>query len=170
MFYCRGRVDHTCLLKNTISTGCLFLFGLLGFSITTGNVGVYFCNGGGAHAFTLLARRSARHISHTAALWLLLLLTVTLSSRPASANPAFARKFGSPCSGCHVAWPLLNNFGQVFKDNGYQMMNDRDSPIWRDKSSRHTPCMAFPSGIVRVRAISRSTLFPAMAQTSRLKE
>lgn len=82
----------------------------------------------------LLARRSARHISHTAALWLLLLLTVILSSRPASANPAFARKFGMPCSGCHVAWPLLNNFGQVFKDNGYQMMNDRDSPIWRDKS------------------------------------
>jgi hypothetical protein len=82
----------------------------------------------------LLARWSARHISHTAALLLLVLLTTILTSRPASANPAFARKYGMPCSGCHVAWPLLNNFGQVFKDNGYQMMNDRDAPIWRDNS------------------------------------
>ena len=82
----------------------------------------------------LLARWSARHISHTAALLLMFLPTVILTPRPASANPAFARKYGMPCSGCHVAWPLLNNFGQVFKDNGYQMMNDRDSPIWRDKS------------------------------------
>ena len=82
----------------------------------------------------LLARWSARHVSHTVALLLLVLLTVLLSLRPASANPAFARKYGMRCSGCHVAWPLLNNFGQVFKDNGYQMMNDRDSPIWRDKS------------------------------------
>jgi len=62
------------------------------------------------------------------------LLTIILTPRPARANPAFARKYGMPCSGCHVAWPLLNNFGQVFRDNGYQMMNDRDAPIWRDNS------------------------------------
>src|SRR5271168_3573159 len=53
---------------------------------------------------------------------------------PAHAIPAFARKYGLPCSACHVAWPLLNNFGQVFRDNGYQMMNDMDSPITRDAS------------------------------------
>jgi len=82
----------------------------------------------------LLARRLAPRISQTAALLFLVLLTVILTPRPASANPAFARKYGMPCSGCHVAWPLLNNFGQVFRDNGYQMMNDRDSPIWRDNS------------------------------------
>jgi len=62
------------------------------------------------------------------------LLTIILTPRAAHANPAFARKYGMPCSGCHIAWPLLNNFGVVFRDNGYQMMNDRDSPIWRDKS------------------------------------
>jgi hypothetical protein len=47
------------------------------------------------------------------------------------AIPAFARKYGMPCSGCHEAWPKLNNFGQVFKDNGYQMGNDRDAPIFQ---------------------------------------
>src|SRR5208282_398634 len=31
-------------------------------------------------------------------------------------------------------WPELNNFGQVFRDNGYQLMNDRDSPIWQNPS------------------------------------
>jgi hypothetical protein len=48
--------------------------------------------------------------------------------------PAFARKYGLPCSACHTAWPELNNFGQVFRDNGYQLMNDRDSPIWQNPS------------------------------------
>ena len=44
------------------------------------------------------------------------------------AIPAFARKYGLPCSACHTAWPELNNFGQVFRDNGYQLGNERDSP------------------------------------------
>ena len=47
------------------------------------------------------------------------------------ALPAFARKYGMPCSSCHEAWPKLSPFGQSFKDNGYQMMNDRDAPIFQ---------------------------------------
>jgi hypothetical protein len=47
------------------------------------------------------------------------------------AIPAFARKYGLRCSACHEAWPKLNNFGQVFKDNGYQLKNDRDAPIYQ---------------------------------------
>ena len=46
--------------------------------------------------------------------------------------PAFARKYGLPCSACHEAWPMLNNFGQTFKDNGYQLGNGRDAPIYQD--------------------------------------
>src|SRR5208283_2497132 len=53
---------------------------------------------------------------------------------PGRAIPAFARKYGLPCSACHEAWPMLNVFGQTFKDNGYQLMNDRDSPIWQNPS------------------------------------
>jgi hypothetical protein len=49
----------------------------------------------------------------------------------ANALPAFARKYGLRCSACHEAWPQLNPFGQKFKDNGYQLMNDRDAPIWQ---------------------------------------
>ncbi len=49
----------------------------------------------------------------------------------ASALPAFARKYGMPCSSCHEAWPKLSPFGQQFKDNGYQMGNDRDAPIFQ---------------------------------------
>jgi hypothetical protein len=53
------------------------------------------------------------------------------SINSAHALPAFARKYGLRCSACHEAWPMLNYFGQKFKDNGYQLMNDRDSPIWQ---------------------------------------
>jgi hypothetical protein len=50
------------------------------------------------------------------------------------AIPAFARKYNLPCSACHTAWPELNTFGQAFKDRGYQLGNDRDSPIWVNPS------------------------------------
>src|SRR6266581_949693 len=55
-------------------------------------------------------------------------------SSSAIAIPAFARKYSLPCSACHEAWPKLNTFGQTFKDNGFQLMNDRDSPIWQNPS------------------------------------
>lgn len=53
---------------------------------------------------------------------------------PTYGIPAFARKYGLPCSACHESWPLLNNFGQTFKDNGYQLGNGRDAPIYQDPS------------------------------------
>jgi hypothetical protein len=65
-----------------------------------------------------------------ASLFLLLFLLSSVSD--ANALPAFARKYGLRCSACHEAWPMLNSFGQKFKDNGYQLMNDRDAPIWQN--------------------------------------
>jgi hypothetical protein len=63
----------------------------------------------------------------------LLLASVVLTcSQRANALPAFARKYGLRCSACHESWPMLNYFGQKFKDNGYQLMNDRDAPIWQN--------------------------------------
>jgi hypothetical protein len=67
----------------------------------------------------------------TAGLFVLLFVVVG-SFQSASALPAFARKYGLRCSACHEAWPQLNPFGQKFKDNGYQLMNDRDAPIWQN--------------------------------------
>jgi hypothetical protein len=69
---------------------------------------------------------------------------MSLDARPASALPmtaarvnalpAFARKYDMPCSACHDSWPRLSPFGQAFKDNGYQLMNDRDAPIYQNPS------------------------------------
>jgi len=53
------------------------------------------------------------------------------ASEPAFAIPAFARKYGLRCSACHEAWPKLNNFGLAFRDNGYQLGNERDGPIYQ---------------------------------------
>jgi hypothetical protein len=61
-----------------------------------------------------------------------LFFLILASSQSASALPAFARKYGLRCSACHESWPMLNYFGQKFKDNGYQLMNDRDAPIWQN--------------------------------------
>jgi len=63
----------------------------------------------------------------------LVVVFLILSGSPsANALPAFARKYGLRCSACHESWPMLNYFGQKFKDNGYQLMNDRDAPIWQN--------------------------------------
>ena len=37
------------------------------------------------------------------------------------AIPAFARKYGFNCNMCHVAFTKLNDFGQRYRDNGYQI-------------------------------------------------
>ncbi len=61
-----------------------------------------------------------------------LLAVFLFSSINAHGIPAFARKYGLRCSACHVNWPVLNDFGWRFKDNGYQLMNDHDGPIWQN--------------------------------------
>jgi hypothetical protein len=73
-----------------------------------------------------------RDVSYFGSL-VLIAVTVMLACSPrANALPAFARKYGLRCSACHESWPMLNYFGQKFKDNGYQLMNDRDAPIWQN--------------------------------------
>jgi len=58
----------------------------------------------------------------------------SLAVHKTKAIPAFARKYGLRCSACHTVWPELNAFGQTFKDNGYQLGNDRDSPIFQNNA------------------------------------
>jgi hypothetical protein len=58
----------------------------------------------------------------------LCLLSLGLASK-ASAIPAFARKYGMACTACHEAWPKLNAQGWAFRDNGYQWLAGKDSPI-----------------------------------------
>lgn len=61
-------------------------------------------------------------------------IAVLGAALPAFGFPAFARKYNLRCSDCHEAWPKLNNFGQTFKDNGYQLMTGRDAPIYQQIS------------------------------------
>lgn len=46
--------------------------------------------------------------------------------KPASAIPVFARKYGFDCTMCHVQFPRLNDFGQRYRDNGYQIPGQED--------------------------------------------
>jgi len=50
-------------------------------------------------------------------------------SMPALAIPAFARKYGLRCTACHESWPVLNDFGRNFRDNGYQLRLGKDDVV-----------------------------------------
>jgi hypothetical protein len=76
--------------------------------------------------------QASRWGKHFVTAVLVLIILILSGSQRANALPAFARKYGLRCSACHESWPMLNYFGQKFKDNGYQLMNDRDSPIWQN--------------------------------------
>lgn len=57
----------------------------------------------------------------------LITLTIVISffgfmfSFESQAIPTFARKYGFNCSMCHTGFTKLNDFGQRFRDNGYQI-------------------------------------------------
>ena len=49
----------------------------------------------------------------------------------ADAIPAFARKYNFACNVCHVpGFPKLNDFGNIFRDQGYQLGTDGDLPTY----------------------------------------
>src|SRR5579884_55396 len=49
----------------------------------------------------------------------------------ADAIPAFARKYNFNCNVCHVpGFPKLNDFGNLFRDRGYQLGSDADLPTY----------------------------------------
>jgi hypothetical protein len=52
---------------------------------------------------------------------LLVVAELFLLAGSSSAIPAYARKYGFNCNMCHTAYPKLNDFGQRFRDDGYQV-------------------------------------------------
>lgn len=51
-----------------------------------------------------------------------LLIGITaMTAVPVSALPVFARKYGFDCTMCHSNYPRLNDFGQRYRNNGYQL-------------------------------------------------
>ena len=58
----------------------------------------------------------------------------------AHAIPAFARKYGVPCNVCHVpGFPKLNDFGNTFRDQGYQFGADVDLPTHENITMGYWP-------------------------------
>lgn len=55
------------------------------------------------------------------------LLFLSFLPSPAHAVPQFSRKHNVPCSSCHTAWPLLNDTGRQFKENGYKFFRDQEA-------------------------------------------
>nr|MBI3614169.1 hypothetical protein [Nitrospirota bacterium] len=53
----------------------------------------------------------------------------SLLAPKADAIPAFARKYNFACNVCHVpGFPKLNDFGNLFRDHGYQLGAESDLP------------------------------------------
>src|SRR5437879_10307589 len=58
----------------------------------------------------------------------------------AQAIPAFARKYDFACNVCHVpSFPKLNDFGNLFKDHGYQLGTDQELPTWEGLTKGYWP-------------------------------
>jgi hypothetical protein len=74
-----------------------------------------------------------RHGALVVAVWVLTFAALMLACVPrASAIPAFARKYSLRCTACHEAWPVLNDFGRAFRDNGYQLRLGKDDTVAGD--------------------------------------
>ncbi len=82
------------------------------------------------------------------------LLVLAVSIRPASAVPAFARKYQTSCQTCHVVFPKLNPFGEAFRLNGYRMPAETEEQVKETPLSlgseaykKTWPSMVYPSTI-----------------------
>jgi len=61
-----------------------------------------------------------------AVLGLVILAPMFFWSKDASAQPNFARKYGTSCTTCHAGFPTTNSFGEAFKANGYRWPGGED--------------------------------------------
>lgn len=61
-----------------------------------------------------------------------LALAATIApAHPSGAIPLFARKYHVSCFRCHIAAPVLNDFGRRFQINSYQLPGtDEAQPVW----------------------------------------
>ncbi len=67
---------------------------------------------------------------------LLILCSIVSTTIPAEALPLFARKYNTTCFTCHVSPPLLNDFGERFRSNGFEMPGVRaDNHSLKDNES-----------------------------------
>ena len=65
------------------------------------------------------------------------------------AVPSFARRYGTSCITCHVAYPRLNSFGEAFRRAGYRYPVDNEDLIDEEEVSLGHPAYAnvFPDAV-----------------------
>lgn len=81
-------------------------------------------------------------------------LFAALFASSAQAVPAFARRYGTSCQTCHIAFPKLNNFGEAFRLLGYHLPGESeaqvkqpDVPLGADAYKRVWPNAVWPGAI-----------------------
>jgi hypothetical protein len=79
---------------------------------------------------------------------------VLADARPASAVPAFSRKYQTSCQTCHAIFPKLNPHGEAFRLNGYrmpaemaEMIKQQPVSLGAEAYERIWPEMVWPSDL-----------------------
>ena len=88
---------------------------------------------------------------------ILLAVFVTLISQiDASAIPAFARKYETSCTTCHVIYPKLNAYGEGFRNSGYnfigndeELVKQTDIPLGAEAWKHVFPHGTWPGALPR---------------------
>jgi hypothetical protein len=62
-----------------------------------------------------------------------LIAPVLFMCSDASAVPAFARKYHTACTTCHLAFPVRNGFGEAFRNNGYRFPENTDEEMVKEE-------------------------------------
>jgi hypothetical protein len=75
-------------------------------------------------------------------------------STPASAIPAFARKYATSCLTCHTVYPKLTPFGEAFRANGYRFpgvdsdfVKAEQIPLGQEANKKTFPNSVWPASI-----------------------
>ena len=64
---------------------------------------------------------------------LLVIGTVVGATSTAEAIPAFARRYGTSCQTCHIAFPKLTPFGEAFRRNGFAFPGQDEEFVKQDQ-------------------------------------
>lgn len=72
---------------------------------------------------------TSTQLLRTATILGLLLSLALVTVTPVTAIPAFARKYGSSCQTCHIAYPKLNAYGEAFRLLGYRLPGETEDQV-----------------------------------------
>ena len=132
-----------------------------------------------AGPISALRIRKNRHLITLVCSFVLLFVSWSAESY---AVPAFARKYHTACSTCHLAFPVRNGFGEAFRNNGYRFPNGADDemvkeepiPLGQEAYKNVFPDAIWPSDIPNMPSLGflaqASVSAPKDKQTGKFKD